>query len=83
MNEVKGSQVLYETRMLELTDETKGTPFEINEKKYSSHSRLMRVTAWCMRIINSTRTINIRKGTLTLNRSISEIVDNGYIKDLF
>ena len=51
--------------MLELTDKTTDTPSEINEKKFSSHSRLMRVTVWGF-IIN-TRRINIRKGTLTFD----------------
>ena len=41
------------------------SPLGINVEKYSSVSRLIRVTAWCLRFINKMRKKSIQKGCLS------------------
>ena len=53
MNEESGSKLLLETGLL-LDAKTKieiESPFQINELKFSSHSKLIRMTAWCICLV--------------------------------
>ena len=54
MNEEKGSKILHEVGMLS-GDDLVITPFGINTEKFSSLSRLIRVTTWCFRLLTNLR----------------------------
>ena len=49
-NEEKGSKIKHEVGLLNKND--KITPFGINIEKYSSHSTLIRQTAWCLPLLS-------------------------------
>ena len=70
-SEEMGSEVLHEVSTLAEDTLKVLTPFEINESKFSSHTRLVRVTAWCIRFIN-----NIRKSNIKSYLSDKEIADS-------
>ena len=59
-SEEKGPEVLHEIGIVADEDLKKTTPFEINETQFSSHTRLIRVTAWCTRFINNLKKSNIQ-----------------------
>ena len=49
-NEENGSKILHEVGLLNENDD-KITPFGVNIEKCSSHTTLIRVTAWCLRCL--------------------------------
>ena len=60
--------VLYETSLLieeDLQEPNSKTPFGIQETRYSSFSKLIRVTAWVLRFIQKTRKQSSSSGELT------------------
>ena len=69
---VKGEyRVLHEEGMLSHEDKIV-TPFNINEEKFSSYHRLIRVTAWCIRFVTNLSGKGLVKGHLKeyeLNKS--------------
>jgi hypothetical protein len=46
------------------TDTDKKFPFEIDERSFSSLTKLTRVTAWCTRFVTNCRKINVKIGAL-------------------
>ena len=58
-NEMKGSNTLLEVLLIAEKSGERGSPFALNEAKFSSHWKLIRVAAWCSRFPN-----NCRRGTL-------------------
>ena len=67
--EEKSKKVLFETALVATTQPS--GPFGINENCYSSHSKLVRVTAWCLRFVNNVR---VQKGN-SYFLTAQEIVD--------
>ena len=55
INEEKGSSVLHEMGLITNDFVNTTRPFGINEEKYSSLTRLMRVTAWCLRFCHNSK----------------------------
>ena len=81
VNEEKGSKILYEVGLVTSDVNTNG-PLGINEEKYSSFTKLIRVTAWCVRFVN-----NASKGRFN-ERQVNEeqvigktIVTNEYLTE--
>ena len=70
MNEESGSKLLLETGLL-LDAKAKieiESPFQINELKFSSHSKLIRTTAWCLRLVyNMQKETAAQMGVLTVD----------------
>ena len=74
-----GAEVMYETSALteiEGTIETAAepiAPFELNEKDYSSLTRLLRVTAWALRFIRKLQKKKVpREGSLLFKKSANQ-----------
>ena len=63
-NEEKRSKILHEVGLL-IKNEDKITPFGINIEKYSSHSTLIPVTAWCLRFLSNLKDREVNKGFLS------------------
>ena len=68
MNEESGEKILFETGLVSdpNVQSTIKNPFQINELRYSTHSKLIRTTAWFLRFIkNLKEKISKQVGVLT------------------
>ena len=61
INEEKRSSILHQVGLV-LNESV--SPYEINEERYSSYTKLIRVNSWCIRFINNLRRKNVTKGHL-------------------
>ena len=66
-NEVKDNKVLYEAKLISAEGLSKESIdlADINEQRYSSLYKLLRVTAWILRFINKLRKRNPKTGPLS------------------
>ena len=65
LKELKGYKVLHEMSLASASETLPLSPFGINEMGYSSHVRLIRVTAWCSRFIQNYFDLGEFTGVLT------------------
>ena len=64
INEERGSKILHEAGLISGEIEPCLGPFNINEEKFSSHNKLIRVTAWFLRFMTNLKGGSIKKGFL-------------------
>ena len=72
--EIRGNKVLHEVSMVSDGSQSVESPGNMKEEKFSSHIKLIRVTAWCCRFINNVKGTKIIKGYLS-PKEISEACD--------
>ena len=70
-SEVKGNQIIFEAKLVTGEDLSRESTInrrnllDINEERYSSLSRLLRVTTWVFRAVNKLRKRDVWTGPLT------------------
>ena len=65
-SEERGPKILHEVGMLSMSEKGNDTILGIQAEKFSSYSRLIRVTSWCLRFVFNLRNKdNLKKGHLS------------------